>query len=125
MDIRVTARHFDLTQELKDYAETTIEPLRRYFDKIIDTHLILDIEKHRQMAELTMSVYGQNLIAHAVTNDMYASIDEVTDKMSRQLKKYNDRFSEHRGLSEEEKAALAARFAQELHNESGQAEKTI
>ena len=94
--MRITARHFDLTKDIKDYAERKVFPLAKYFDRIIDSHLILTVEKHRKMAELSMGVYGQTLVAHSETDDLYASIDDVTEKMERQLTKYNDRMSDHR-----------------------------
>lgn len=94
--MRITARHFDLTEEIKNYARKKIEPLSRYFDRIIDTHLVLTVEKHRKSAELSVGVHGQTLVATSETNDLYASIDDVTDKMERQLTKHNDRLSAHR-----------------------------
>ncbi len=114
MEFRITGRHLDLTTEIKDYAESAVSTLTRYFDKIIDSHLVLEIEKHRKRAELTLGVYGQQLISRAETDDLYISIDEAVDKMQRQLKKYNEKFKEHRGLSEEEKINLAAKIQDEF-----------
>jgi len=125
MDIRITARHFDLTPELKAYAEKRVLPLHRYFDRIMDAHLILDIEKHRKSAELNISVYGQNLVSHAVTDDMFVSIDETTDKMERQLKRYSARFTEHRHLTRKEKAQRAEEIIKNMTKESNQAEGLI
>ncbi len=121
MELRITARHFDLTPELKAYAESTITALSRYFERIVDAHLVLEVEKHRKRAELTTNVYGQKLVSHAETDDLYVSIDEVVDKMQRQLKRYNARFKRHGRLSEEEKIALASRMAAEIDNEIQQA----
>ena len=96
MEIRITARHFDLTEELKSYAESQVTSLSRYYDRILDSHLILTVEKHRKTAELSLGVSGQTLISHSETDDMYVSIDEACDKMSRQLKKYRSRFTDYR-----------------------------
>ncbi|RKZ29815.1 ribosome-associated translation inhibitor RaiA, partial [bacterium] len=82
------------------------------YDKILDAHLIMNVEKHRKSAELTLSVSGQNLVAHSVTDDLFASIDETTDKMERQLKRYNSRINEHPHLSEEEKIEIAEKLAE-------------
>lgn len=117
MEVRITARHFDLTPELKAYAEEKIYPLSRYFDRIIDSHLVLEVEKRRKKAELMLSVFGQSLVAHAVTDDMYVSIDEVMDKLERQLKKYAERFKKHRGLTEKEKERIAANILPEILEE--------
>lgn len=114
MDLRITARHFDLTQEIQEYAENRVMPLTKYFDRILSSHLILDVEKHRKKAEISTSVYGQLLVSHAVTDDLYASIDEATDKMERQLKKYNAKFNEHRGLTNKDKEEIARKLTEEI-----------
>jgi putative sigma-54 modulation protein len=88
MQIRTTARHFDLTEDLKSFAEKQIGRLGRYFDNIIDSHLILDMEKSRMSAELKVKVYGTVLSSKHRSFDMYDSVEKVIDKMETQIKKY-------------------------------------
>jgi putative sigma-54 modulation protein len=88
MQIRTTARHFDLTEDLKNFAENQIEKLGRYFDNIIDSHLILDMEKSRMSAELKVKVYGTVLSSKHRSFDMHDSVEKVIDKMEAQIKKY-------------------------------------
>ena len=125
MNIRITARHFDLTPELKNYARSNLDHLSRFVDNIIDAHLIMDVEKHRNSAELTMSVNGHNLVVHTTTDDMYASIDDIRDKMERRLKKYHAKVNEHRGMTEEEKARIAAEINEHVREEGGISEKQV
>jgi putative sigma-54 modulation protein len=94
MHIRTTARHFDLTDGLKNFAENEIEKLGRYFNHIIDAHLILDAEKSRMSAELKVKVYGTILTSKVRSFDMYDSVEKVIDKMEGQLKKYKDRLQD-------------------------------
>lgn len=94
MNLRVTARHFDLSDELKSHVENRAARLERFFDNIIDMHWMLDVDKHRQLAEVTVKVYGTVLTGSALTSDIYASVDEATDKMEGQLKKYKARLKE-------------------------------
>jgi len=96
MNITVTARHFDLTPELKEYVEREINGLTRYFDKIISADVILDVEKYRQTAEVKIKVYRDVLTGTADSDDMYASIEMVIDKVKRQLKKYKGKLKEKR-----------------------------
>jgi putative sigma-54 modulation protein len=88
MNTKVTARHFELTPEIKTLAEENFESLSRYFDNIISCHLILDVEKHRKLAEVTIEVFGQTLRSTGETDDMYASIESAFDKARSQVKKY-------------------------------------
>ncbi len=107
MEMRITARHFDLTDELKDYIDRQMEFSKKYADHIISAHIILEIEKHRQKSELNLTVNGQSFSSHAVTDDMYVSIDETANKMDRQLAKYYDRFRNNFHLTRDEKASIA------------------
>jgi putative sigma-54 modulation protein len=96
MKIRTTARHFDLTQELKDFANEEINRLDRFFDHIIDTHLILEAEGYRKRAELNLKVYGTVLISQHSSDDFRTSIEGALDKMKRQLKKYKSKLKERK-----------------------------
>ncbi len=96
MQKKVTARHFDLTPEIKGKAEDEMEGLTRYFENIISAEFILDVERHRRMAELKVKVYNQTLSGTAETDDMYASIEMAVDKMKAQLKKYKGKLKERR-----------------------------
>lgn len=88
METRITARHFNLTPELKEFCEKQISRLERYFDHIIDCHLILDLEKSRMTAELKLKVHGTALNSKESSFDMHASVEKVLSKMESQLRKY-------------------------------------
>ncbi|HEX2897332.1 MAG TPA: ribosome-associated translation inhibitor RaiA [candidate division Zixibacteria bacterium] len=92
----ITARHFELSEEMKSKAEAEIEGLKRFFNNIISAELILDSEKHRKKAELKVRVYNQTLAATADTDDIYSSIDSVVEKIKGQLKKYKGKLKDKR-----------------------------
>jgi putative sigma-54 modulation protein len=94
MEIRTTARHFELTDNLKKFAEDEIKRLEKYYDHIIDTHLTMSIEKSRQIAELTVKVYGTVLTSKAKAFDMYLAVEQVIAKMETQIKKYKSKLRE-------------------------------
>jgi len=94
MQSRTTARHFDLTDGLKSFVEKEIEKLEKYFNNIIDTHLILDAEKSRMTAELKVKVQGTVLTSKVRSFDMYESVEKVIGKMEQQLKKYKERLKD-------------------------------
>ena len=88
MQIKLTSRHFELDDRARAFAEEEISKLQRYFNNIIDAHLILDHEKSRLTAELTLKVYGTVLVAKSNGFEPVAAIEKVTDIMQRRLKKY-------------------------------------
>ncbi|HOP07930.1 MAG TPA: ribosome-associated translation inhibitor RaiA [candidate division Zixibacteria bacterium] len=96
MQTIITARHFDLTDEMKAHAEGEIEGLTRYFDNIISAELILDKERHRRTAELRVKVYKDTLTGTGDTDDLYNSIGVAVDKVKAQLKKYKGKLKERR-----------------------------
>lgn len=96
MDIITTARRFELTPDVREHAEKRLQKLERYFDHIQEIHLILAQEKHRQIAEVAVHANGTELISRQETHDMLASIDQVVDRLERQLKKYNARLKDRK-----------------------------
>lgn len=92
----ITARHFDLTKELRERAEADIDGLTRFFDNIVSAELVLDAERHRRRAELRVKVYNSSISGTGETDDMYNSIGVAVDKVKAQLKKYKARLKEKR-----------------------------
>ena len=101
MQIKVTARHFDLTDNLNSYAIDEIKRLEKYYDHLIDAHLTMTIEKNRQIAELSVKVYGTTLTSKAKTYDMYLSIEQVISKMETQIKRYKAKLKDKKGARQE------------------------
>ena len=78
MQKMVTARHFDLTPEIRAKAEDEMEGLTRFFDNIISAEFILDMERHRRIAELRVKVYKDVI---AATGAAIASASTVDSSM--------------------------------------------
>ena len=94
MEIRTTARHFELTDNLKSFTENEVKRLEKYYDHIIDVHVTMSVEKSRQIAEISVKVYGTILTAKAKAFDMYVAIEQVLTKMETQIKKYKSKLRE-------------------------------
>lgn len=87
--IKVTGRHVSVTEPIKDYAVTRIEHLHLDYPRIIEAHVILDVEKIRHFAEIILHCTNHITIeASHTTDDMYASIDGVVAKIAQQMRKY-------------------------------------
>lgn len=91
MQLRLTARHFELNGDLRELAEEHFGKLDRYFDHIVDCHLTLTKDGYRQVAEGNLKVYGTVITGKVATNDMRASIEKLAQKMEAQLKRYKDK----------------------------------
>lgn len=97
MHITITARTMELTGALKGYVEEKLARMDRYLDQITAAHVILSIQKYRQIAEVTLHVRDLTIRAEESTADMYASIDLVVEKIERQILRYKERIVAHPG----------------------------
>jgi len=113
MNTKLTARHFELTPELKNRAEENFDSLQKFHDQIISCHLILDVEKHRKMAEMQIKVHGQVLTSTEESDDMHVSIEAVFDKARQQLKKYKEKLK----LKDSRKIAIVQSEAAKPHTD--------
>lgn len=96
MNIIVTGRHLEVTPALKDYAEKKVKRFDRYLSNISEAVVTLSVEKYRQKAEVLLKVNGVLIQAEGITGDVYSSIDEVAEKLERQIKKYKEKLVSHR-----------------------------
>ncbi|MTW20239.1 ribosome hibernation-promoting factor, HPF/YfiA family [Allochromatium palmeri] len=97
MQINLTGHHIDVTDALKSYVDSKFERLARHFDHVINAHVVLTVEKLQQKAEATLHVNGGKVFADSVHEDMYAAIDGLIDKLDRQVIRYKEKRSSHRG----------------------------
>ncbi len=99
MQITITARHFDLTNPIRDYVESSCEKLSKYFDHIIHIHMTLSLENSRNIVETSLHASKFNLQSVSEEMDMYLAIDNAIDKMEIQLKKLKDKVTDHQKKS--------------------------
>lgn len=96
MNVIVNGRHLDLTPALKNYAEEKIKKFERYSSNITEAIVTLSIEKYRHKAEVLLKANGAMIQAEGVTGEIYSSIDEVVEKLEKQVKKYKEKLVSHR-----------------------------
>ncbi|MCZ6551904.1 MAG: ribosome hibernation-promoting factor, HPF/YfiA family [Candidatus Methylomirabilales bacterium] len=88
MQIFLTGRNLEVTEALRRYAEEKVGKLQKYLDKITSAHIVLSLQKYRQIAEVTLRVRDLTIRGEESTADLYSSIDLVVEKLERQLQKY-------------------------------------
>jgi putative sigma-54 modulation protein len=94
--IQVTGRHVSVTDAMKEFCRRRLACLHLDYPKIIEVQLILDVEKYRHTAEVILHCSNHiTLEASSESDDMYASIDQVVDKIARQMRKYRTRLMRH------------------------------
>lgn len=96
MQLNLTGHHVEITPALRGYVEKKLERITRHFDRLIDAHCVLTVEKLRRKAEVTLRVSGNTIHADATEADMYAAIDVLTDKLDRCVKKRKEKQAAYR-----------------------------
>jgi len=97
MQIQLSGQHIDITPALRQYVTEKMERLQRHFDHVGNVHVVLSVEKLRHKAEATVHLNGGTVFADMEAEDMYAAIDGLIDKLDRQVKKFKEKHSDHRG----------------------------
>jgi putative sigma-54 modulation protein len=106
MNVIINGRQMDLTENLKDYAEERINKFKKYLNNITEATVTLSVEKYRHKAEVLLKVNGLLIQAESITGEMYASIDEVVEKLERQVKKYKEKIVSNRKSKKKSVAVL-------------------
>ena len=102
MQVEYTGRQTRVPEEIKALAERKLRKLSRLLRGITHVHVILGVDKHRHLAEVSVRSPRRNLAARDVTSDLGVSLATVLDKLIRQAQRYN-------GKRQERKRRLPAR----------------
>ena len=86
MRIAYTFRNVDSSEGLKNYASDKIGRLQKYLRAPLDAELTISLERHLHRVDLTVTADGHRYAGHHSSEDMYASIDLVMDKIDRQVR---------------------------------------
>jgi putative sigma-54 modulation protein len=91
MQINISGHHIEVTDALKLHVTNKMAKLERHSDQITTTHVILTVEKLRQISEATIHISGADIHARAESEDMYAAIDSLVEKLDKQILKHKNK----------------------------------
>lgn len=96
MAIEVTVRHMDASG-IQTYAREKAEELSDMFPRIENIHVILDVQKYRQKAEVVVQAKNHiRLEASDSADKMPVAVDSAFARMEKQLRKHRDKVQNHR-----------------------------
>ena len=96
MQLSISGHHVDVTDALRTYVTNKMTRLEKHFDHITNVHVVLTVEKLQQKAEATMHVSGAELFADADSENLYHAIDQLSEKLDRQILKHKQKLTERR-----------------------------
>lgn len=106
MKIIVNGRNIELTEAIKTYIHEKFSRLQEHFEFVQEVHVFLAVEKNPRIAdshvaEATIHVQGAVMRVEQASENLYASIDSLLDKVERSLRKHKtklmQRSKKHRG----------------------------
>jgi putative sigma-54 modulation protein len=102
MEISITGRNIDLTPALKKYVIKKLDRIEKFYSRIDKCDVILEEEKIRRIAEVVVYLRRTRIVAKESSTDMYASIDNASDIVKKQLRRLRGKV-----FSKRRKAVLA------------------
>jgi putative sigma-54 modulation protein len=98
MNISFAFKNFEPSDHLKEYAASRFEKMAKFIGDTVETELqiSLSVEKFRHKADVVLLADNLHLSAYEESEDMYATIDQVLDKLEAQLKRMRERHKERR-----------------------------
>jgi putative sigma-54 modulation protein len=100
MNLTISGHHLEVTPALRGYVTSKLERISRHFDQVVDIKVLLTVDNlkekdQRQKAECNIHVKGKDLFAECAHADLYAAVDELADKLDRQVLRYKGKAQEH------------------------------
>ncbi|MGA0572229.1 ribosome hibernation-promoting factor, HPF/YfiA family [Variovorax sp. VNK109] len=100
MNLTISGHHLEVTPALRSYVTNKLDRITRHFDQVVDVKVLLTVEKQkekerRQRAECNIHVKGNDMFAECSHADLYAAVDQLVDKLDRQVVRHKDRVQNH------------------------------
>jgi putative sigma-54 modulation protein len=100
MNLTISGHHLEVTPALRTYVTSKLDRIKRHFDQVVDVKVLLSLENMkekelRQKAECNIHIKGIDLFAESAHSDLYAAVDDLVDKLDRQVVKHKDRLRSH------------------------------
>ncbi len=96
MQTSVTFKNLDPSDRLKSYVSDKLDRFDKYLYNPAEANVVLSVEKFRHIAEINIIGDRLNIVGKEETEDMYAAIDMVLDKLEKQIKKNKQKIRDHR-----------------------------
>ena len=91
MNVEITGRHVVITPAIRAYVMKRLRKLVKILGEDISFHVIINVQKVRQTAEILLKSKSLDLAGKGQTDDMYASIVRAIDKLERQALKHKNK----------------------------------
>ena len=92
MNVEYTGRQYEVTPAVRKQIDQGLSKLHKILGTAFNTNVILAAEKHRHIAEITITVRTHPIVGIAEAGDMSSAVGEALDRIERQALKYKGRW---------------------------------
>lgn len=105
MNLHITGHHVAVTDALRAYMVSKLDRIMRHVDNVIDVSVVMSVEKLRQKVEATVRLSGREIHVASEGDNLYAAIDDLADRLDRQVVRHKERGMTDRDVGFERKRA--------------------
>ena len=97
MQIKISARHGHLDDEIQQHIREKVAKLLHFFQRLMMIEVLVDLQDDDKFVELLVSAeHKHDFVASERDKDLLAAVDLVLDKLERQVRKYKEKVQDRR-----------------------------
>jgi putative sigma-54 modulation protein len=93
--VEISGKNLEVTKPLRDYILDKLHKIEPFTTHMIDAHVRLDVEKLDHRCDVILKFSHFKIVVHAITDEMYATIDKAFDKLKHKIRKWKGRIQDH------------------------------
>jgi len=93
--VNIIGKHIEVTKPIRDYVEEKISKIESLSTHIIDVRVSLDVQKLNHTVDIIMKFSHFKVNVHAITENLYTSIDKAFERLYAKLRKWKSRIQDH------------------------------
>lgn len=95
-NLSIVAKHFQMTDAIRNYVFEKLNKVERVADHIIDVMVTLDAQKLEQSCSILMNFIHFHIKVQASTDNIYSAIDKAMARLIQLVRKYKTKMQSHR-----------------------------
>jgi putative sigma-54 modulation protein len=97
VQIRITHRHGNLSEETQEFIRQKAGKLLHIFQRIMMIEVVVDVVAEPKFVEFLVSAeHKHDFVANASAKDILTAVDAVVEKLEKQVRKYKERIQDHK-----------------------------
>lgn len=113
MITKITGRHIEVTEAMRNYAEKKIGKLKKFYNRLSEIEVIIGSEGQSHIVEIIIRADNhQPFVVKQSNEDAYACLDGAVDKIERQLTRHKEKSRRRKGRTSASEATAEVMDAQ-------------